>query len=355
MEPIARNFIRVLQDQGFVSNADLVDGSSVFLMGRQRNRFFVFKQLNKRSFFIKQAHEGEAGTQQSVTQEAAIYNAVQTHPDFAHLRAWMPEMLHFDPQTTSITFELLQDAEDVGTRARKSGSIDKTHAAMMGQIAADFHHVSLSSVEGLGIAFEANPHWILRLEDDPSPLASLRGRSPASAHFIDQIRADDQIKTTLATCRASYSCSALIHGDLKCENFLITPKEPVPSLRLIDWERADIGDPCWDVGWGIAAFILHQAMQAPTPAPQFDWNTAGAAIAPFWLAYSAAAHQQTDMSKSIDMIAARLLVAGYEYCFAQDTLPELSETLIGLARALAKPAIRQHLIAILSQRAQVAA
>ena len=119
--PIARNIIETLRVQGLVSQRDLVDGSSVLFMGRQRNRFFVFKKLNGPLFLIKQAHESEPGTVQSITLEAQIYQAVAQTEAFAHLKAMMPQLLHFDPDTATITPPLIKDAEDLGSRAWRLG------------------------------------------------------------------------------------------------------------------------------------------------------------------------------------------------------------------------------------------
>jgi aminoglycoside phosphotransferase (APT) family kinase protein len=38
--------------------------------------------------------------------------------------------------------------------------------------------------------------------------------------------------------------SVLLHGDLLGQNILIAPEEP---LGLIDWERAELGDPAYDL------------------------------------------------------------------------------------------------------------
>ncbi|MEJ8562091.1 phosphotransferase [Yoonia sp. GPGPB17] len=335
MEPIARNIIQTLQTQGLVSQRDLVDGSSVLFMGRQRNRFFVYKQLHGPSFFIKHAHEGEAGTVESVTLEAQIYKAVADNADFQHLQAVMPQLLHFDQDSATMTLLLIKDAEDLGTRARRLGQNSCDDAGQMGRIAAQYHILPQSAVDALAVDFPAKPHWIFRLEETPSPLPSLRGRSPASAALIDALRANPQIKHSLQWCRDNWVSDALIHGDFKLENFLTAPSEADPghqTLRLIDWERADRGDPAWDVGCGFGAFVIHRVMQK-------SGDALGAALPEmraFWTAYSASRSgcDSAFLDRCIAMMAARLLVAGYEYCFAQDDLPDLSLALMQLAETV---------------------
>lgn len=356
MEPIARNIIQTLQAKGLVSRRDLVDGSSVLFMGRQRNRFFVYKQLHGPSFFIKQAHESEAGTVESVTLEAQIYQAVANKADFRHLQAVMPQMLHFDPETATMTLTFIDGAEDLGTRARRLGQNTADDAARMGRIAAQYHALPPAVIDALDVSFPASPHWIFRLEENPSPLASLRGRSPASAALIDAIRATPPMMETLQRCRDSWMTDTLIHGDFKLENFLTAPAEAHPtqqSLRLIDWERADRGDPAWDVGCGFGAFVIHYAMQQnadPLTAALPEMRS-------FWSAYNTSGTGPDSMflDRCIAMMAARLLVAGYEYCFAQENLPDLSVALMRLAEAVISPDGRREIATSLAQPCKQAA
>ncbi|WP_106743418.1 phosphotransferase [Yoonia maritima] len=343
MEPIARNIIQTLESQNLISRTDIVNGSTVFLMGRQRNRFFVFKQLHGPSFFIKQAHEGEAGTFESVTTEAKIYQAVATKPAFAHLCAAMPRLLHFDPTTASMTLELITDAEDLGTKSRRVGQITPVQAAQMGVIAAGYHDIPHPEIADLGIAFEENPHWIFRLNEEPSPLPSLKGRSKASAEIIDMIMGQPDLGKCLERSKKDWNPRCLIHADFKWENFLcVSPAKDSKdeTLKILDWERADIGDPAWDVGCGLAAFVIHRAMKAPiVDAETFDMHQSFTEMRAFWAGYINARNMtgqdlETFCVKSIDMMAARLLVAAYEHCYGVDHAPPLAITLVQLAKLL---------------------
>ena len=226
VEPIARNIIQMLQRQGLVSQRDLVDGSSVLFMGRQRNRFFVYKQLHGPSFFIKQAHEDEAGTVESVKLEAQIYKAVADNAEFQHLQAVMPQLLHFDQDSATMTLLLIKDAEDLGTCARRLGQNSCDDAGRMGQIAAQYHTLPRSAVDALDVDFPAKPHWIFRLEEAPSPLPSLRGRSPASAALIDALRANPRIKRTLQWSHDKRVSEALLNEEFGGDNLAVGWRKP---------------------------------------------------------------------------------------------------------------------------------
>ena len=74
-------------------------------------------------------------------------------------------------------------------------------------------------------------------------MPSLRDRSHAIAELIDAVRVTPNIKDSLQWCRDHWIADALIHGDFKLENFLAATSDGPQTLRLIDWERADLGDP----------------------------------------------------------------------------------------------------------------
>ncbi|UWP97034.1 aminoglycoside phosphotransferase family protein (plasmid) [Aliiroseovarius crassostreae] len=342
MEPVARNIMQKLLDQKLITNRDIVNGSIAILMGRQRNRFFAFKQLNGPSFFMKQAHEAEPGTQESLALEAGIYQAVSDHPAFGNLRKLMPRLLHFDPDSSTLTLELIRDASDIGSASRNASHIDPELVRQAGVIAARFHSVPLADIEDLNLNFDRKPHWIFRLEEDPSPLPSLRGRSKASAELIDLIRSQPDLKTCLSDGCQDSSSEVLIHGDFKWENFLITDHTATEKLKLIDWERANIGDPAWDVGCGIAAFLIHQIMRPD--APENPEQILGApenvsSMQAYWSGYMSTRPFTMDpladfRAHCLNMAAARMLVAAYEYCFAQDELPAQSRAFVNMAQYL---------------------
>ncbi|MEZ4571350.1 MAG: phosphotransferase [Thermomicrobiales bacterium] len=56
-----------------------------------------------------------------------------------------------------------------------------------------------------------------------------------------------------------------MHHDLKWDNILVYPKEETgpTEVKIIDWEMAGIGDPCWDVGTLLSEFVAFWALSIP--------------------------------------------------------------------------------------------
>ena len=50
-----------------------------------------------------------------------------------------------------------------------------------------------------------------------------------------------------------------MHGDVKWDNCVVYPARPATAaslrLKIVDWELSDIGDPRWDVGALLQAYI----------------------------------------------------------------------------------------------------
>ncbi len=344
MEPIARNMIQKLCDMNLISHSQVVDGSNIFMMGRQRNRFYIFKQLHQPSYFIKQAHDEEPGAKESLMLEGLFYKLVTEQKELAALAHLLPKCFHFDATTVSLFMELIKDAEDAGTHFHRTGYIEPSIAAAIGAATATCHSVPVAALDSIQHLFDNKPHWIFRLQETPSPLHSLRQRSGASAALIDHILATPSFLSLLSGLYDEWQFDTLIHGDHKWGNFLLinhptdTAKNPI---KFIDWEHVRMGDPAWDVGCGLAGFMIHRAVLlqnrgVPITNNAFALDETAKEMAPFWSSYiKKIALPKKDLvyfsDKCFRMMTARLLVAAYENCYGADTPPPVGECLVQVA------------------------
>jgi hypothetical protein len=342
LEPVVRNIIQKMSDLKLVSQKQLVDGSSILISGRQRNRFFVFKQKGLQSYFIKQAHEGEAKAEQSIRLEASFYQTVSSSETFCALAPFMPIFFYFDPNTSSLFLGLVDEAKDAGTLARSLGALPKHFAQAIGDITAICHGIRATSIDDSKLQFPLSLHWIFRLMEDPSPLNSLRSRNPASAAAIDTIISNADLMASLSCLNLEWDSCVLIHGDHKWENFLVNSKvesENSKSVIIIDWEQCDIGDPSWDVGCGLASFVIHRLREDMMNAPSADrarfmLTDVALEMTSFWRAYISGrsltkADSEAFANKAVRMMGARLLVAAFESCYGLEDMPDFCHALIG--------------------------
>jgi len=344
MEPIARNIIQKLCDINLISHSQVVDGSNLFTIGRQRNIFYIFKQLHHASYFIKQAHDEEPGAKKSLMLEGLFYKLVNDQKESAVLASFLPKYFYFDVATASLFIELMKDSEDAGTHFHRTGYIDSCTLAAIGIATAACHNVPVSALDSIQHLFDSQPHWIFRLQETPSPLPSLRQRSLASAALIDSILANPSFLTLLNDLYNDWNYDTLIHGDHEWGNFLMTnnPNNTVKkTIKFIDWEHVRKGDSAWDIGCGLAAFIIHKAIflnnrEELIGRDYFPLEETTKGMSLFWSSYmNNVIINNKDLvyfsNKCLRMMAARLLVAAYENCYGLDTIPIVSESLVTVA------------------------
>jgi len=117
-----------------------------------------------------------------------------------------------------------------------------------------------------------------------------------------------------------------MHGDMRLENCILVHKGGVPStLKIVDWELADLGDPAWDVGSIMQAFLAthitslppfengltlsalltHPSLANLRPAVRFFWES---------YAYELQNSKGDDLfERCLSFAAARMIQSAYEY------------------------------------------
>src|SRR5262249_55187553 len=99
-------------------------------------------------------------------------------------------------------------------------------------------------------------------------------------------------------------------------------------LKVIDWEMADLGDVCWDVGAIFQAYLsfwissIPSAGEAPTPElisrAQYPLEEMQPAIRAFWESYAESfeeAKRQELLERSMKYGAARMIQTAYEWMY----------------------------------------
>jgi aminoglycoside phosphotransferase (APT) family kinase protein len=129
--------------------------------------------------------------------------------------------------------------------------------------------------------------------------------------------------------RQDWREECFLHGDVKSSNLLSAPtgKNGRSDLKIVDWEMAGIGDPCWDVGSVFSDYLSFWLLSVPItgkdppdrflelaryPLPKLQ-----PAIRAFWDSYTRtmaldtlAAQQRLD--RAVRYCAARLLETAFE-------------------------------------------
>ena len=123
----------------------------------------------------------------------------------------------------------------------------------------------------------------------------------------------------------------MIHGDMKwdnCVTYFENGNDKDPSVKIVDWELADIGDARWDVGAILQSYLSFWLLSIPANAEatamqlvemaQFPLEKMQPAIRVFWQTYLET--HKVDSADAAELLescvkyaAARMIQTAYEY------------------------------------------
>lgn len=154
--------------------------------------------------------------------------------------------------------------------------------------------------------------------------------SAASLRLVQTLQAGEACAQAFDELAHGAYAATLSHNDLKWDNILAHPadgeNEPT-QIKLIDWEMAGLGDPCWDVGTVLGEFLAFWALSIPMVAGEppdtymhlarYPLEDLQPAIGAFWQGYAATMGfdppaARARLIRSTRYAGARLIQTAYE-------------------------------------------
>jgi aminoglycoside phosphotransferase (APT) family kinase protein len=353
--------VTYLLDVGLVDVASLVRHGLRIEEVPGRNRNFRVLGGPGQNFFLKQAPRGEIGTNGPLAVEASLYDWVATNAGAAELRSIFPRRRHYDPERSILVLDLVAGAAHP---ALLQDDASPDHLAALRRLVA----TALAQCHGLPIRLdaaigtelaEAAP-WVFNLAR-PAP-ASLRELAPAQLSVIQAIQSQPDALIALDRLRNEWRPTRLIHGDFKWNNVLLQQDNAGIPIRvlLLDWELAQVGDPAWDVGAALHAFLTEAILKLELTdgtRPEVAAELLGAVIPKlhsahrdFWAGYLAAAcltdaEANTLLSRLSGHVATRLLKSAYEWSQAEARMPRSAAAILQLGiNMLVRPDAARELV-----------
>jgi hypothetical protein len=194
-----------------------------------------------------------------MAREAAVYELL-THPG-EPLYGLCPAFYGFDRQNQVLITELLASAPIVANADSPICSVAFATAAA--HTLARLHRRSIESLTGTSLVgyFDHQPPGIYTVHRDGPLLQWLRG---GQLVIVDRVRNSPVLASALDRMTSEWTGTRLIHGDVKWENCLwTTAVGRAGSMQWIDWELADLGDPDWDAGCFVQAYLSHWIRSLP--------------------------------------------------------------------------------------------
>ncbi len=277
----------------------------------RRNTNVAFVEPDGSGVLVKELRVAGAESRAMMQREADIYQWFASwHPGHDDAQGYLVDFFAFDERNGRLLLNFEAGSENLSQYAARSGGAGSDVAAGTGRMLAQFHNDS----QGKSLPFPSRePAGILTAHQGGS---LQRWLGPGQRLFVADATRPAEVANELDRLAATWPTECLIHGDIKWDNILWCPSLS-PTLKLVDWELADIGDPCWDV-----AAAMHSWVGPGIFDDQLLVN-----LRSLWSAYiGERSHEMepgerdSQLSRTVQLCGARLLQAGIE-AMAGDPAP----------------------------------
>jgi hypothetical protein len=222
----------VLTNANVVAWLGLAGGARRVVDCSSRNRNFAVVRAQGGGYFVKQLRVQGHESLRMMEREAALLG-------YDALRGLSPALVRFDGDAQVLVCELLPDAQ----RADLSEAFARDAARSLARL----HRVDAAP---LARVLDRQPPAIYTAHRG-GPLMQWLGAG--QCELIDRVRENQVLAPALDEMAAHWSGERLVHGDVKWENCLRSQGR----IYWIDWELAAAGDPLWDVGCYVQAYLTH--------------------------------------------------------------------------------------------------
>ena len=252
-----------LAERGLLELKTVVAGDFTVLEQSSRNYNLRVERQHSPGFFIKQVRQPTPDLITSFQREAACYALAQDGKRLAALQRLIPDFHFFDARNHVMVLGLLDEAESLWQHHLREKKFSLEVARLQGEKLGTYHsQVRINDLAPAELeVFPRSLPWILSIHESESPyLARLGG---GNAEVVELLRQYPEFPRAMHEIKRTWRRNALIHGDIKWDNLMLWRVAGGWDLKVIDWEMADIGDDCWDVGAIFQSYLTFWIFSLP--------------------------------------------------------------------------------------------
>ncbi len=327
--PLTQNkIVPYLLSRKFMTRESVVAGDVVVYDTSRRNSNFKVISEQGPCYLLKQGASSDAIA--TVEYEASVYRFLLSTPGSNELVHYLPHFYGYDLEERILILELLRDAQNMREYHVRLGRFPAFLARRMGHALGTLHRSTYVEREKLDDIheFPGQPPWVLSIHR-PN-LGILRKISSANIQLIRIVQQFTEFPALLDELRHAWKTETLIHSDIKWDNWIVFRQPSMQhkvELKLVDWESACVGDPCWDVGSVFNDYLSFWLFSIPitvdTPPERFielarfPLEKMQPAIRSFWQSYVQRMELNTPTShewlmRAVRYGAARLIQTAFE-------------------------------------------
>ena len=343
------NLVHYLLSRDVVTADAVVDGDFGILEVRRRNRNFRVMRNQGDGLFVKQIPSLVPETVMSLRREAACYRLTATIASLSALRRYAPQLVDYNPVKHVIVTKLIEGARSLMDYHLALRHYPAQLGGLLGRALGELHIDAAAASHAISATgqFTGIAPWVLSIARDAESV--MPSMSTGSRALVAVIRQTPGLSQALLDLHAGWRPICLIHGDVKWDNFMLIgepdaePSAPGAALRVVDWELADLGEPAWDVGCALAAWLQHGLLTITATTPgNVTGDTVRAtwpAIAAFWAGYVEAAGLVPSQARELlhaamRFVGARLVLTAFELLASASTLTPQAALCVHIATAI---------------------
>jgi serine/threonine protein kinase len=243
-----------------------------------KNFNLLINFIDGRNLLIKQEiHNNQKQTEGEFQLAWQIHQLMQNFPDLKQkIGDFLPEILYFDAENSILIVKYLVDYSDLEQYYSTEHKFPVEVARSIGHLLATIHSQTFQQPAYQRFFDPTDVEQQLATQTNKNRLASSHSvidlidrltrvtpqifqvTPPECLQFFRLYQRFPALSAAIIDLGKSITPSCLVHHDLKVDNILIDLNWTQPGstvIKLIDWERAQWGDPAFDLGCLIGSYL----------------------------------------------------------------------------------------------------
>ena len=345
------NIAFYLMDKGLITNKSIVEGKFTAHVADSRNNNFVINRdfPDQSQYFIKQVKALDKEKTDTLRIEATCYWLANNDADYQALKVFLPKYYDFDYLNHILIIENLSDCISLHEYFLQKQDISLAIAQQQAEVLASYHGAlsdKIQQSQSMKLFAKGKP-WVFRIASQDYT-QWMTTTPKAEQQTMQLILGNKEFLGLIQSLENTWQTKSLVHNDIKFTNFLINKsvfEEQKAQIRLIDWELADIGDPCWDIAAMFCSYLMLWVQNSDTQyhylPMSFSPETLKPAFQEFWKTYTqkmnlTVPQTQEILLKSMKFCGLKLIHTCFETTPYTQTLQPQSAKLLQLSLNILK-------------------
>lgn len=256
-------------EKGLLKPKSIVDGDFMVTQTQNRNAIFKIHIKDDKSLFIKQLVSFDSQNTYFLQKDATCLWLIKNEKVFENLSQYVPEYYGYDPEKQVLIVEYIPEAKNVEEVYQEKKMLDPKMLDQVSKILSSYHFkLEDKTLTNRSVQFFMKQlPWTFQFAASSGAYSSQFSAMNQTNPVMNYLKDNSAFLSLMKNYVKDYEFTTLIHGDIKWMNFILKNSGDVDSLKIIDWELADIGDPLWDMAGVIQSLFTSKVLLSMTVAP----------------------------------------------------------------------------------------